>query len=62
MTIDKIWFKNYQKLEIIFNNPDVGKTKVDGIGDVEVETQDTKGVLNKLTFEKFCLYQSTKQT
>ena len=44
---------NYQKLQTTVNNPDGGKTKVRGIGDVDVEAQDTKGVLHKLTFEKF---------
>ena len=52
MMIDKTWFKNYQKLETTVNNSDGGKTKVEGIGDVDVEAGDTKGVLNKLTFEK----------
>ena len=52
MMIDRTWFKNYQKLETTVNNPDGGKTKVEGIGDVDVEAQDTKGVLHKLTFEK----------
>ena len=52
MMIDKTWFKNYQKLETTVNNPDGGKTKVEGIGDVDVEARDTKGVLHKLTFEK----------
>ena len=51
MMIDKTWFKNYQKLETTVNNPDGGK-KVEGIGVVDVEAQDTKGVLHKLTFEK----------
>ena len=50
MMIDKTWFKNYQKLETTVNNPDGGKTKVEGIGDVDVEARDTKGVLHKLTF------------
>ena len=35
MMIDKTWFKIYQKLETIVNNPDGGKTKVEGIGDVD---------------------------
>ena len=52
MMIDKTWFKNYRKLENTVNNPDGGKTKVEGIGDVDVEARDTKGVLYKLTFEK----------
>ena len=52
MMIDKTWFKNYQKLETTVNNPDGGKTKVEGIGDVDVEARDSKGVLHKLTFEK----------
>ena len=52
MMIDKTWFKKYQKLETTFNNPDGGKTKVEGIGDVDVEARDTKGVLHKLTFEE----------
>ena len=52
MMIDKTWFKNYQKLETTVNNPDGGKTKVEGIGDGDVEARDTKGVLHKLTFEK----------
>ena len=50
--IDKTWFKNYQKLETTVNNPDGGKTKVERIGDVDLEAPDTKGVLHKLTFEK----------
>ena len=53
MMIDKTWFKNYQKVETTVNNPDGGKTKVEGIGDVDVEARNTKGVLHKLTFEKF---------
>ena len=52
MMIDKTWFKNYQKLETTVNNPDGGKTTVEGIGDVDVEARDTNGVLHKLTFEK----------
>ena len=45
-------FKNYQKLATTVNNSDGGKAKVEGIGDVDVEARDTKGVLHKLTFEK----------
>ena len=52
MMIDKTWFKNYQKLETTVDNPDGRKTKVEGIGDVDVEARDSKGVLHKLTFEK----------
>ena len=57
MMLDKTWFKNNQKLETTVNNPGGGKTKVEGIGDVDVEARDTKGVLHKLlllcaTFEK----------
>ena len=52
MMIDKIWYKNYHKLETTVNNPDGGKTKFGGLGDVDVEARDTKGVLHKLTFEK----------
>ena len=62
MMIDKTWFKNYQKVETTFNNPDGGKTKVEGIGDIDVKARDTKGVLHKLTLKRFCMYQSTKQT
>ena len=50
--IDRTWFKNYQKLETTVNNPDGGKTKVEGIGDVEIEARDSRGVLHKLTFQK----------
>ena len=39
MMIDKTWFKNYQKLETTVNNPDGGKTKVEGIGDIDVEAR-----------------------
>ena len=52
MMRDKIWFKNYQKRETTVNNPDGGKTKVEGIGDVDGEARDTKPVLCKLTYEK----------
>ena len=52
MMIDKTWFKNCQKLETTVNNPVGGKTKVEGIGDIDVEAQDNKSVLHKLTFEK----------
>ena len=52
MMIDKTWFKNYQNPETTVNNPDGGEKKVEGIGDVDVEARDTKGVLHKLTFEK----------
>ena len=52
MMTDKTWFKNYQKLETRVNNPDGGITKAEGIGDVDVQARDTKGVLHKLTFEK----------
>ena len=37
MMIDKTWFKNYQKLKITVNNPEEGKTKFEGTGDVDVE-------------------------
>ena len=52
MMIDKNWFQIYQKLETTVSNPDGGKTKVEGIGDVDVEARNTKGVLHRLTFEK----------
>ena len=52
MMIDKTLFKNYQKLETTVNNPVGGKTKVEGIGDVDVEARVTKGLIHKLTFEK----------
>ena len=52
MIINKTWFKNYQKLETTVKNSDGGKTKTEGIGDVDVEARDTKGVLYNLTFEK----------
>ena len=52
MMIDKIWFEKYQKLETTVKNPDGGKTKVERVGDVDVEARDVKGVLHKLTFEK----------
>ena len=52
MMIDKTLFKNYQKLETTVNSPVGGKTKVEGIGDVDVEARVTKGVIHKLTFEK----------
>ena len=48
MMIEKIWLRNYQKLETTVNNPDGGKIKVEGIGDVDVEARDTNGVLYKL--------------
>ena len=50
--IYKTWFKKYHKLETTVHNPDGGKTKVEGIGEVDVEARDTKVVLHKLTFEK----------
>ena len=53
MVIDKAWFKNYQKLETIVNNPDGGKTKVKGKGDVDGEARDTKAVLHKFFKFKF---------
>ena len=52
MMMDKNWFKNYQKLETTVYNPDVGKTEIDGKGDVDVEARDNKGVLHKLTSGK----------
>ena len=52
MPIDKTCFKNYQKIENTNKNPDGGKTKVEGIGDVDVEPRDTKSVLHILTFEE----------
>ena len=50
MMIDIAWFRNYQKLETTVNNPDGGKTKIGGIGDVDVEARDIKGVVHKLIF------------
>ena len=52
MLTDKTWFKNYQILDTTVNNPNGGKTKVNGTGDVDVEARDTKSVLYKLTFAK----------
>ena len=52
MMIDKTWFKNYQKCETTVNNPHGGKTKIEGLTDVDEEARDTKGALNKVTFEK----------
>ena len=52
MMIDKTWFKDYQKLETTVNNPDGGKTKVEGIGVIDVESRNTAIVLHKLGFEK----------
>ena len=60
MMIDKIWFKNYQKLETTGNNPDGGKTKVEGKGDVDREARNTKAVLHKLTLEKVLLVPEYK--
>ena len=52
MIIGETLFRNYQKLETTVINSDAGKTRVEGIGDVDMEAQDTKSVLHKLTFEE----------
>ena len=52
MMIDNTCFKKYQKPETTVNNPDGGKTKVEGISDVDEEARHTKCVLFKMTFEK----------
>ena len=50
---DKTWFKNnYQNPETTVNNQGVGKTKVEGKRDLDVEARDTEAVVHKLTFEK----------
>ena len=35
--LDRTWFENHQKLKATIKNPDGAKTKVEGIGDVDVE-------------------------
>ena len=62
MIKDKTWFVNHQKLDTIFINPDGGKTKVEGIRDIDVEARDTKDVQQKkLTSENVLHVQEYKQ-
>ena len=49
MMLDRTWFENHQKVKATINNPDGAKTKVEGIGDVDEEAWDTKGMLYKMT-------------
>ena len=40
----KEWFKNNRKLDTVVNKPDGGITYVEGIGEDDISTKESKGV------------------
>ena len=52
IVVNKNWFKSLGEIDTTVTNPDRGKTKVLGIGEVQVLAKDVKGRTKPLILKK----------